>query len=89
VPRLPRQGVQLKIKKKKSLLLSLSNDGIIVIAEVNRDAEEQKKKKTLWAREYYISKDCLKANLKNKTFTDISKQVDYDGKIYALTKDLS
>jgi hypothetical protein len=80
----------MKLKKKKSLLLSLSNDGIIIIAEVNRDAEDQKKKKTLWAREYYISNDCLKANLENKNFKDVTKQTDYkDGKIYALTEDLS
>ena len=77
------------ISKKKSLLLSLSNDGIIIIAEVNRDAEEQKKKKSQWSREYYISKDCLKANLKNRTFKDVTNSVDYDGKIYALTEDLS
>ena len=63
-------------------MLSLSNDGIIIIAEVNRDAEDQKKKKTLWAREYYISNDCLKANLENKNFKDVTKQTDYkDGKI--------
>jgi hypothetical protein len=78
------------ISKKKSLLLSLSNDGIIIIAEVNRDAEEQKKPKSQWSREYYISKDCLKANLKNRNFKDVTKQTDYkDGKIYALTEDLS
>ena len=79
----------MKLRQTKSLLLSLSNDGVIVIAEVDREAEEQKKKKTQWSREYYISKDCLKANLENKTFTDISKRVDYKGKIYALTDDLS
>ena len=50
---------------------------------------ETQKKKSPWAREYYISKDCLKANLQSKNFTDISKQVDYNGKIYALTEDLS
>ena len=78
------------IRKKKSLLLSLSNDGIIVIAEVYRDAEEQKKKSSAWSREYYISKDCLKANLKNRTFTNITNRINYkDGKIYALTEDLS
>jgi len=79
----------MKLKQHKSLLLSLSNDGVIVIAEVDRKAEEQKKKKTHWLREYYISPDCLKANLKKRTFTDISRKVDYDGKIYALTDDLS
>lgn len=78
------------IKQKKRLLLSLSNDGIIIIAEVNRDVEEQKKKKSQWSREYFISNDCLKANLENRTFKDVSSTVDYNcGKIYALTKDLS
>ena len=79
----------MKLKKTKHLLLSLSEDGVIVIAEVDREAETQKKKKSFWSREYYISGDCLKANLKSKNFTDISKRVDYDGKIYALTEDLS
>ena len=78
----------MKLKKSKQLLLSLSEDGVIVIAEVDREAETQKKKSP-WAREYYISKDCLKANLQSKNFTDISKRVDYNGKIYALTEDLS
>ena len=79
----------MKLKNSKHLLLSLSEDGVIVIAEVDREAETQKKKKSPWSREYYISKDCLKANLESKNFTDISKRVDYGGKIYALTEDLS
>ena len=79
----------MKLKKSKHLLLSLSEDGVIVIAEVDREAEMQKKKKSPWSKEYYISKDCLKANLQSKNFTDISKRVDYNGKIYALTEDLS
>tara|TARA_E500000331_G_scaffold342692_1_gene376626 strand:+ start:384 stop:659 length:276 start_codon:yes stop_codon:yes gene_type:complete len=78
----------MKLKRSKSLLLSLSNDGVIVIAEVDRKAEEQKKKKTHWLREYYISEDCLQANLREKTFTNISKKVDYNGRIFALTEDL-
>jgi len=79
----------MRIKNEKHLLLSLSEDGLIVIAEVDRDAENQEKKKSPWSREYYISGDCLKANLKNKNFTNITKKVDYNGKIYALTEDLS
>ena len=78
----------MKLKRNKSLLLSLSNDGVIVIAEVDRKAEEQKKKKTHWLREYYISEDCLQANLREKTFTNIPKKVDYNGRIFALTEDL-
>ena len=78
----------MKLKRDKSLLLSLSNDGVIVIAEVDRKAEEQKKQKTPWLREYYISEDCLQANLEKKTFTNISSRVDYNGRIFALTEDL-
>jgi hypothetical protein len=75
-------------QKKKRLLLSMSNDGVVVIAEVERDAEEQKKQKAHWLREYYISEDCLQANLERKRFTDVSRKLNYDGRIFALTKDL-
>ena len=81
-------GSMLVKQKKKHLLLSTSNDGVVVIAEVEREAEEQKKKKAVWLREYYISEDCLQANLDRGRFTDVSRKLNYKGRIFALTKDL-
>jgi hypothetical protein len=75
-------------QKKKRLLLSTSNDGVVVIAEVEREAEEQKKSKSYWLREYYISEDCLQANLERGSFTDVSRKLNYNGRIFALTEDL-
>ncbi|MBD36250.1 MAG: hypothetical protein CL512_05725 [Actinobacteria bacterium] len=79
----------MRLKQTKALLLSLSEDGVVIIAEVNRKAEEQKKKNYTWRREYYISESCLKANLERGTFKNISGKVDYDGRIYALADDLA
>ena len=81
-------GWMLVKQKKKRLLLSMSNDGVVVIAEVAREAEEQKKSKSYWLREYYISEDCLQANLERGGFTDVSSKLNYDGRIFALAGDL-
>jgi len=60
----------------KKLLLTKSMDGDVIIAEVERGhALEQ-------GKEFFISKDTLKANLLNKTFKDISDQVAWNGKVY-------
>jgi hypothetical protein len=79
----------MQLKQTKALLLSMSEDGVVIIAEVNRKAEEQKKKNHTWRREYYVSESCLKANIASGRFKDITEKVDYDGRIYALADDLA
>lgn len=71
----------MQIRKGKKLIISKSNDGVIVIADVQAN-------KTLEKGEYEISADCAKRNVKCGTFVDISNRVDYDGRIYALAQEL-
>ena len=61
--------------KKTKFILTLSEDKIPIIAEVEKN-------RIVGKDERVIGWDCLQANLKNKTFINIKNKVDYKGKIY-------
>ena len=71
----------MQFRKGKKLILSTSNDGVIVIADVQAN-------KVLTKGEYEISEDCAKRNVKCGTFKDIRSQCSYDGRLYALATDM-
>tara|TARA_Y100000310_G_scaffold303085_1_gene341080 strand:+ start:631 stop:846 length:216 start_codon:yes stop_codon:yes gene_type:complete len=71
----------MRIRKGKKLILSTSNDGIIVIADVDAN-------KVLTKGEYEVSEGCMNRNVRCGTFKDIGKQCSYDGRLYALATDL-
>ena len=67
--------------KKTKLLLTTSADNDVIIAEVSQSHKADESK------EYFISQATLECNLNSGNFIDISNKVDWDGKIYILSKD--
>ena len=63
----------------KKLLLTMSDDGAVIIADV-----PDKHKKT--DKEYFVSEGFLKANLPN--FKDCSESAEWDGRLFVLASDL-
>ena len=61
--------------KKTKFILTLSEDKIPIIAEVDKD-------RVLDKDERVIGWDCVQANIKNKTFINIKNKVNYDRRIY-------
>ena len=61
--------------KKTKFILTLSEDKIPIIAEVDKD-------RVLDKDERVIGWDCVKANIKEKTFINIKNKVNYKGRIY-------
>tara|TARA_B100000902_G_scaffold383867_1_gene423280 strand:+ start:102 stop:308 length:207 start_codon:yes stop_codon:yes gene_type:complete len=62
--------------KKTKFILTLSEDKIPIIAEVDKD-------RVVGKDERVIGWDCVQANIKKKTFVNIKNKVDYKGRIYA------
>ena len=62
-------------KRKTKFILTLSNDKIPIIAEVDKD-------RVLDKDERVIGWDCVQANLRKKTFINIKNKVNYKGRIY-------
>ena len=63
------------------LMLTTSDDGCIIIAEVGKDHVKVK-------GEQWVSEDFLKANSEN--FVDMTSKIEYDGgRIYAMKTDIS
>jgi hypothetical protein len=64
-------------------LLTKSDDGHIVIAQVNPDHKKRSD------YEFFVSRSCIKANVKAGNFTEITDQVDWDGKVWMLSSDIT
>jgi hypothetical protein len=70
-------------KQKTKFILTLSNDKIPIIAEVEKD-------RPVARDEVVIGWSCVQANIREKTFINIKKQVDYKfGKIYGHAESFS
>ena len=67
---------------KMKHLLSKSDDGHIIIAQVPHSFKKRSQ------YEFFVSEDCLRVNLESNNFTDITDQVDWDGKVWMLTSDM-
>jgi len=63
----------------KKLLLTMSDDGAIIIVDV---PDKHKKNK----KEYFVSEGFLKANLCK--FKDCSESLGWDGRLFVLASDL-
>ena len=62
---------------KTKFILTLSNDGVPIIAEVCKN-------RVLESDDKIIGYHCLQVNLKYKKFVDVTKQANYtEGKLYA------
>jgi hypothetical protein len=64
-------------------LLTKSDDGHIVIAQVGVDH------KKAGANEFFVSKSCIKANVVSGNFTEITDRVDWKGKVWMLSSDMT
>jgi hypothetical protein len=62
-------------KRKTKFILTLSNDKVPIIAEVDKNRVVAKDERV-------IGWDCVQANIKRKTFINIKNKVDYKGRIY-------
>lgn len=67
--------------KKTKYLLTTSADKHVIIAEVPHNHAHND-------REYVISSAMVKVNVESGLFTDVSDELDYQGKIWMLTEDL-
>ena len=61
--------------KKTKFILTLSNDKVPIIAEVDKN-------RVLDKDERVIGWDCVKRNIEEKTFICIKKSTNYKGRIY-------
>tara|TARA_Y100001949_G_C15843532_1_gene267379 strand:+ start:480 stop:695 length:216 start_codon:yes stop_codon:yes gene_type:complete len=71
----------MQVRTGNKLILSTSNDGCIIIAEVEAN-------KGIGKGEYEVSESMMRMNVKSGTFTDVRKSTGYKGRIYAYTLDL-
>ena len=69
--------------KKTKYLLTTSEDKDVIIAEVPSNYRFDER------GEYVVSKGFLDANLNAGLFTDMTGELDWDGKIWVLTEDLA
>ena len=63
------------------MILTTSNDGCVIIVEVNADKEMGK-------GEYEVSESMMRMNVKSGAFIDVRKSTGYAGRIYAYSSDL-
>jgi len=68
--------------KKTKYLLTTTEDGYVIIAEVDKNHQHNDK-------EYKVSQSFVDANVKTGLFTDVRNTLDWDGKIWMLTEDLT
>jgi hypothetical protein len=68
--------------KKTKYLLTTTEDGCVIIAEVDKNHQHNDK-------EYKVSQGFVDANVNAGLFTDVRNMLDWDGKIWMLTEDLS
>ena len=64
-------------------LLSKSDDGHVVIAQVPHSFKKQS------PYEFFVSEDFVKVNVKNGNFTNITDMVEWDGSVWMLTEDMA
>ena len=69
--------------KKTKYLLTTSEDKDVIIAEVPSNYKFDER------GEYVVSKGFVDANLNAGLFTDMTGELDWDGKIWVLTEDLA
>ena len=62
-------------------MLSTSLQGDVVVADVEATQARNR-------GEYFVSEDFVRLNVESGVLTDMSKQYQYDGRVYILTTDL-
>ena len=67
----------------KKLLLSTSQDGDVVVAEVARNHKKDPRN-----NEFFISRATLQVNVESGNFVEVSDKVDWDGRIWMLSEDI-
>jgi hypothetical protein len=67
---------------KTKYLLSTSEDRDVIIAEVPHNYKFDER------GEYIVSESFLNANLEAGLFTDMTGELDWDGKVWILTSDI-
>ena len=67
----------------KKLLLSTSQDGDVVVAEVARNHKKDPR-----SNEFFISRDTLRVNVESGNFVEVSDKVDWDGRMWILSEDI-
>jgi len=68
---------------KTKYLLTTSSDKDVIIAEVPSNYQYNDQS------EYVVSKGFVDANVQNGTFTDMTGQLDWEGRIWVYTNDIS
>ena len=69
--------------KKTKYLLTTSEDKDVIIAEVDGNYRFNEKS------EYVVSKGFIDANVQSGTFTEMTGKLDWGGRIWVYTEDLS
>lgn len=72
----------MQIKKKTKYLLTTSEDKHVIVAEVPHNYKHNDK-------EFCVSRDMVKANVESGILTDMTGQLDWEGRIWILTEDIS
>ena len=72
----------MQIEKKTKYLLTTSEDKDVIVAEVPHNYKFDER------GEYIVSKGFVDANLKAGLFTDMTNEIDWDGKVWVLTSDI-
>ena len=72
----------MQIKKKTKYLLTTSEDKHVIVAEVPHNYKHNDK-------EFCVSRDMVKANVESDVLTDMTGQLDWEGRIWILTEDIS
>lgn len=68
---------------KTKYLLTTSSDKDVIVAEVPKDHKYNER------NEYIVSKGFIDANVKSGTFTDMTGKLDWEGRIWVYTEDLT
>jgi len=68
---------------KTKYLLSTSEDKDVIIAEVPHNYKFDER------GEYVVSESFVNANLKAGLFTDMTDKLDWEGKVWVLTSDIT
>jgi len=72
----------MQIKKKTKYLLTTSEDKDVIIAEVPHNHQFND-------GERVVSQSMIDVNVKAGLFTEVTGQVDWDGKIWMFTEDMN
>lgn len=69
--------------KKTKYLLTTSEDKDVIIAEVPSSYKFDER------GEYVVSEGFVDVNVKSGTFTEMTGKIDWDGRVWVFTEDLS